>query len=102
MLKFDFFVFNKVDRAQICQDLALTDCTKNVKICSSAAEGALDSHAIIVLTEWDEFASLDFEEIYKSMQKPAYVFDGRRILSHQNLVKIGFHVKVIGKIVNEA
>jgi len=60
----------------------------------SACEG---SHAIAVLTEWDEFKSLDYERIYKSMAKPAFLFDGRNILDHDALRKIGFEVHAIGK-----
>lgn len=29
--------------------------------------------------------------------KPAYIFDGRKILNHDALLKIGFHVQTIGK-----
>lgn len=29
--------------------------------------------------------------------KPAYIFDGRKILDHDKLQKIGFHVQTIGK-----
>lgn len=29
--------------------------------------------------------------------KPAYIFDGRKILDHDALLKIGFHVHTIGK-----
>lgn len=60
----------------------------------SACEG---SHAIAVLTEWDEFKGLDYEKIYKSMAKPAFIFDGRNILDHQKLRGIGFEVHAIGK-----
>jgi UDPglucose 6-dehydrogenase len=59
-----------------------------------AAEG---SHAIAVLTEWDQYAQLDFERIYASMVKPAFVFDGRNILNHAGLFKLGFNVYAIGK-----
>jgi len=59
-----------------------------------AAEGA---HAIAVLTEWDLYKTLDYEKIYKSMVKPAMVFDGRNILDHQKLFDIGFNVYRIGK-----
>ena len=59
-----------------------------------AAEGA---HAVDVMTEWDEFATYDFERMYASMQKPAFVFDGRNILDHEKLRKIGFEVHAIGK-----
>lgn len=35
--------------------------------------------------------------MYDSMLKPAFVFDGRKILNHSALAKIGFHVETIGK-----
>lgn len=60
----------------------------------SACEGA---HAVAVLTEWDEFMNLDFERIFKSMAKPAFVFDGRNVLDLEKLRKIGFEVHAIGK-----
>lgn len=60
----------------------------------SACDGA---HAFATLTEWDQFKDLDFERIYKSMAKPAFVFDGRNILDQDKLRKIGFEVYSIGK-----
>uniref|UniRef100_A0A0R3T743 Gag-pol polyprotein n=1 Tax=Rodentolepis nana TaxID=102285 RepID=A0A0R3T743_RODNA len=39
---------------------------------------------------------LDYESLYEVMCKPAWLFDGRLILDHQKLKKIGFHVKTIG------
>jgi UDPglucose 6-dehydrogenase len=59
-----------------------------------AAEGA---HAIAVMTEWDVYRTLDYERIYASMEKPAFVFDGRNILDHERLFAIGFNVRAIGK-----
>ena len=56
-----------------------------------------NSHAIAILTEWDEFKDYDWQKIYKSMQKPAFIFDGRNILDHDKLRGIGFEVKAIGK-----
>ena len=49
---------------------------------SSAYDAAKGSHALVVLTEWDEFKTLDFEKIYADMVKPAFCFDGRNILPH--------------------
>jgi UDPglucose 6-dehydrogenase len=49
------------------------------------------------MTEWDEFSSLDFQSIYDSMCKPAFVFDGRNVLPHAALRAIGFEVYAIGK-----
>jgi UDPglucose 6-dehydrogenase len=59
-----------------------------------AAAGA---HAIAVLTEWALYRSLDYERIYQSMEKPAFVFDGRNVLDHARLFEIGFNVFAIGK-----
>tara|TARA_Y100001954_G_scaffold150560_1_gene160033 strand:+ start:898 stop:2298 length:1401 start_codon:yes stop_codon:yes gene_type:complete len=56
-----------------------------------------NSHAIAILTEWDEFKDYDWKKIYDNMKKPAFVFDGRNILEKQKLEKIGFIYKGIGK-----
>ena len=60
----------------------------------AAARGA---HAIAVLTEWDAYRSLDYGRIFDSMEKPAFVFDGRNLLDHQALYAIGFNVFPVGK-----
>ena len=59
-----------------------------------AARGA---HAIAVLTEWPQFAKLDYQAILESMVKPAFIFDGRHILDHRKLHEMGFNVYAIGK-----
>jgi UDPglucose 6-dehydrogenase len=60
----------------------------------AAAKG---SHAIAILTDWDQYIDLDYDAIYKSMVKPAFIFDGRNILDHKKLHSIGFNVYAIGK-----
>ncbi|MBI9021107.1 MAG: UDP-glucose 6-dehydrogenase [Verrucomicrobia bacterium] len=59
-----------------------------------AAEGA---HAIALMTEWKEYKTLDYQKIFDSMEKPAFLFDGRNHLDHQALHDIGFNVYSIGK-----
>ena len=55
------------------------------------------THAIAVITEWDEFKSYDWPKIYERMQKPAFVFDGRNILDQKKLESIGFIYQSIGR-----
>ena len=69
----------------------------SVDIVDDAYEACEGAHAVAILTEWDEFKSLDFEKTYDSMKNPAFVFDGRNILDLQNLRKIGFEAVGIGK-----
>jgi UDPglucose 6-dehydrogenase len=60
-------------------------------------KAAEEASAIAVMTEWEEFKTLDYEKIYQSMKKPAFIFDGRNILDHKKLYEIGFNVYPIGK-----
>jgi len=56
-----------------------------------------ESHAVVVLTEWDEFKTIDYKKVYDLMRKPAFIFDGRNILDHTKLSQLGFVVHAIGK-----
>ena len=58
---------------------------------------AKNAHAIAILTEWGQYAQLDYERIYRSLAKPAFLFDGRNLLDHKKLYEIGFNVYPIGK-----
>ncbi len=60
-------------------------------------EAAAGAHAVAILTEWDEFKSLDYERIYASMMKPAFFFDGRNVCDLAKIRKIGFLARGIGK-----
>jgi UDPglucose 6-dehydrogenase len=69
----------------------------NVTVAKDSYHAAQAAHAIAVLTEWDEFKQLDYQQIYQAMQQPAFVFDGRNILDRRLLSQIGFEVHAIGK-----
>lgn len=87
----------KVTIPQMCQDLGVQADDPKVEFATSAIQAAEGAHALLVLTEWDEFRHLDFEGIYASMVKPAWIFDGRSLLNHGKLRQIGFKVYSIGK-----
>jgi UDPglucose 6-dehydrogenase len=50
-----------------------------------------------VLTDWDHYRCLDFDDIFRRMIKPAFAFDGRNVLPHDRMRAIGFEVHAIGK-----
>ena len=60
----------------------------------AAAAGA---DAIALLTDWRCFPEMDWQRVYDSMRKPAFLFDGRNCLDHAKLFGMGFHVYAIGK-----
>lgn len=59
-----------------------------------AVEGA---DAIVVMTDWRHYPTLDWQKIFDSMRKPALVFDTRNCLDGAKLKEIGFKVLNIGK-----
>ena len=92
----------KVSQKQVLSDLdylatrEATDNEKHIKSYSNPYDACANAHAIAVLTEWDEFIAYDWEKIYDSMLKPAFVFDGRNLLDGDKLKSIGFVYQSIG------
>lgn len=91
----------KVDPEQMKRDLLYAglpeERIENLEICNTAAAAANQAHGTAVLTEWDEFKTLDWSSIHEHMFKPAFLFDGRNLLEHSALSTIGFNVYAIGK-----
>ena len=69
---------------------------KEVSYYSSKYEVLKDSEALILLTEWKEFRSPDFEEIKTQLKMPV-IFDGRNQYNAFNLETKGFEYFQIGK-----
>lgn len=56
-----------------------------------------DAHAIAILTEWDEFKDYDWKRIKEHMMKPAFIFDGRKLLNRKEMEALGFIYYAIGE-----
>ncbi|KAJ3158736.1 UDP-glucose 6-dehydrogenase 1 [Irineochytrium annulatum] len=93
----------KVTEEQIEMDLTDKDVAtveqykRQVRIIHNPYEASKGVDAIVLVTEWDEFKTLDYVKIHEGMNKPACIFDGRLILDTKKLKEIGFVVEVIGK-----
>ena len=93
----------KVTATQMYSDLnALNSRTelensKFLEVHDTPYKALKGTHAIAVITEWDEFKAYDWQTIYDAMLKPAFVFDGRNILDKDHLESIGFIYNAIGK-----
>lgn len=69
----------------------------HLEFANDAYQAAHNAHALVTLTEWDEYRDLDLKRIHDLMLKPAFVFDGRNILPTQALETHGFAPFTIGK-----
>ncbi|WP_270089221.1 nucleotide sugar dehydrogenase [Sphingobacterium sp. SYP-B4668] len=68
-----------------------------VTVVTDPMEAVKHAHAIAILTEWDEFKTYDWTLIKELMKKPAFVFDGRKLLNRRVLEGIGFKYYAIGE-----
>ena len=68
----------------------------NISYFDSKYETLRNANAMILLTEWKEFRSPDFEELKLKLVEPV-IFDGRNQYSHLRLEKQGFEYYQIGK-----
>jgi UDPglucose 6-dehydrogenase len=66
------------------------------KFANSALEAAEGAEALIIATEWSEFANVDLEEVKAKMTTPI-VFDGRNLFDPETMAKLGFHYHSIGR-----
>jgi UDPglucose 6-dehydrogenase len=68
----------------------------NVELSSSALEALEGADAAVLVTEWPEFAEIDWADAAKRMQKPL-VIDGRNFLDPAALEAAGFTYEGIGR-----
>ncbi len=68
----------------------------NWEICSSIKEAAVESDAVVILTEWDEFLNINWQSLINIMRKPAWIFDARSCIDHNMAKNVGFNVWEIG------
>jgi UDPglucose 6-dehydrogenase len=88
----------KVPAEEIQSDvLGKGQTSPRLTVATSAYEAADGAHAIAIVTEWDEFKTLDYAKIFAGMQKPAFIFDGRNIVDLAKLRAIGFRTHGIGR-----
>jgi UDPglucose 6-dehydrogenase len=68
----------------------------DAKFVKSAIDAVDGAEALVIATEWPEFANLDFSEVKKRMTTPI-VFDGRNLLNPETMGELGFHYHSIGR-----
>lgn len=67
-----------------------------VTFCKTAYEVAEESDALVVVTEWNEFRSLNMQRIRTSMKQPI-VIDGRNIYEASEMQRYGFTYRAMGR-----
>ena len=88
----------KVTAQQITTDLAHVSAHHaQLKSASSAPGACVGADAVIVLTEWDQFKTIDWTTVVTQMSPQSWVFDARNCLNHAHVKTAGLNLWVVGK-----
>ena len=68
----------------------------DAEFASSALEAVTDAEALIIATDWNEFANVDLAVLKEKMRTPI-VFDGRNLLDPETMRQFGFNYYSIGR-----
>ena len=100
----------KVEQAQIARDLReepveLDPATGKSQglsgvgswLSASSVEEAVDgADAVVLLTEWSQYKSLDWQDLSRRMRRPAWVFDSRTIVNPDQVRSAGLRLWCVG------
>ncbi|MCW8883725.1 MAG: UDP-glucose/GDP-mannose dehydrogenase family protein [Motiliproteus sp.] len=68
----------------------------DLELCNSAYEATSQADALMIMTEWKEFWSPDFERL-KGMMKEPLIFDGRNLFDPQYMKELNFKYFGVGR-----
>src|ERR1700720_3597522 len=72
------------------------DIASNIKFANSAYEAASGADALLILTEWEEFANLDLSRLRRELKYPI-VIDGRNLYDPEVMAAEGFSYYSVGR-----
>jgi len=84
------------DPAAIDKARAILPEAANLRYASSEFDAAQDAHALMVVTEWPQFAQLPLERLRQTMRYPV-ILDGRNLFDPGQMAAAGFHYYSIGR-----
>ncbi len=79
------------------QERAREVLNSSVEFATDAYEAARGADALLILTEWDEFASLDLERLHPLLKYPI-VIDGRNLYDPEAMAARGFTYYSVGRM----
>jgi len=90
----------KVDKQTIMVNLEVNN-HDNIYVEHDIDTAVLNSDAILILTDWDEYKNLNYEHFSKLMRKPAWVFDTRSVVNIEKIKNTDLKFWKIGYGISE-
>ena len=94
----------KVDAIQISKDLKIEPSNFNKEsswsMVDDVYESFYESDAILVLTEWSEYAKINWQKVSNKLRNPSWIFDSRSIIDKEKVIKAGINLWRVGDGLN--
>ena len=71
--------------------------SSRVRVAEDVLEATHQAQAIVLLTEWEQFISADWQDVARRMLRPRFVFDGRNALDEHSMRRLGFQYVGVGR-----
>jgi UDPglucose 6-dehydrogenase len=84
------------DPVAISEAKARTRDWDGVEFAANAIDAAKDADALVIVTEWKEFRSPDFDTLRADLKQPL-IFDGRNLFDPAYLRDLGFDYRCVGR-----
>ena len=89
-------------RVSVYDPIAMEACrqqhpTLKLQYCSSPLDAVTGADAVVLITEWDEFRSLDLTEVARRAARPIFI-DGRNFFSAEAAARAGLDYTGIGRV----
>ena len=87
---------------QAYDPVASTECKRiygerpDLKLCETTEESLTNADALVIVTEWQEFRSPDFNKILSTLKDPV-IIDGRNLYNPEHMKELGFTYFGIGR-----
>jgi UDPglucose 6-dehydrogenase len=69
---------------------------KKIDYVEDAYDALKEADALIIVTEWPEFRTPDFDQMDQLMKKKV-IFDGRNLFEPERMIEMGYHYESIGR-----
>ena len=56
----------------------------------------INSDAVLIITEWEQYSNIDWPKISQQMRSPAWVFDARSMVDPEKVINSGLNLWRIG------
>jgi UDPglucose 6-dehydrogenase len=88
----------KVSAQKVQVDLShLSTHQSHLKSANTVNDACVGVDAVIVLTEWDQFKTINWSSVASQMKNSAWIFDARNCTNHAAIRATGLNLWVVGK-----